>query len=228
MSVGADREDDRQLAAEYALGLLDASEVRAFESRLASDPDLRAEYAIWAEHLADLADGIEAVAPPRETFQKIEAQLFPAGAKPRGGLLRWLGVGVTLAAGLMMLAIWLGDAGGPSRPQPDMVAELTAQDDDLRLTAGYLSDEKVLQIARHAGTPASGRSFELWLIEGDNPPVSLGVLPEGERALIAVPDDLAARMQGGTLAVSDEPEGGSPTGSPTGAVLAAGPLITSS
>ena len=228
MSAGADREEDRQLAAEYALGLLDAAASRMFEARLAAEPALREEYAIWAEAFSDLGDEIEAVTPPRGTYEKIEAQLFPQASKARFGLWRWLGLGATLAAGVLMLAVWLGDAGGPRGPTPDRVAELAAEDGGLRLTAGYLRDDKLLQLTRHAGRPASGRSFELWLIEGDNPPVSLGVLPETERALIVIPEALAARMSGATLAVSDEPDGGSPSGAPTGAVLAAAPLVTSS
>ncbi len=229
MSAGADRDEDRQWAAEYALGLLDGAEARAFEARLAAEPGLRAEYAVWAENLVSLSDDIDPVAPPSGAYRRIEARLFPEKKKAGGGVvLRWLGLGSVLAAGVLMLAVWLGDAGGPTGPVPDMVAVLEAEGGDLRLTAGYLRDDNVLQLTRHVGSPASGRSFELWLIEGDNPPVSLGVLPEAERALLVIPDALMARMSGGTLAISDEPEGGSPTGAPTGAVLAAAPLITSS
>jgi len=39
-----------------------------------------------------------------------------------------------------------------------------------------------------------------------------------------VPDDLRRRVAGAVLAISDEPEGGSPTGAPTGDVLAVGPV----
>jgi anti-sigma-K factor RskA len=67
--------------------------------------------------------------------------------------------------------------------------------------------------------------LELWLIEGDAAPVSLGVLPEAPQARVPLDRALAARIAAGALlAISDEPEGGSPTGAPTGAVLAAGPV----
>lgn len=226
MSVGRDREEDRQLAAEYALGLLDAAEARAFEARLAAESDLRADYAFWAESFARLADSIPEETPPRDALARIEAVLFASEPKARWSLSRWLGLGLTAAAGLLMLVLWLGPMGPEARP--DLVAELAAEGGDLRVSAGYVSEAKTLYLDRSVGRPESGRSFELWLIEGDNPPVSLGVLPDVERALIVVPDALAARMAGGTLAISDEPEGGSPTGAPTGAVLAVAPLITSS
>ncbi len=63
----------------------------------------------------------------------------------------------------------------------------------------------------------------MWLIAGDDAPVSLGVLPDGPVRLAIAPD-LRPRLAGATLAISDEPPGGSPTGQPSGAVLATGPL----
>ena len=60
------------------------------------------------------------------------------------------------------------------------------------------------------------------MIEGTNPPVSLGVLPDGPLARVPLPRELAARLgPGTTLAVSEEPPGGSPT--PT-RVVAAGAI----
>ena len=55
MSEVAPDEDDRALAAEYVLGLLDPPEARAVEARLAADPALRAHVAAWSEDLAALA-----------------------------------------------------------------------------------------------------------------------------------------------------------------------------
>ncbi|MEL6126646.1 MAG: anti-sigma factor [Pseudomonadota bacterium] len=52
--------------------------------------------------------------------------------------------------------------------------------------------------------------------------VSLGVLPEEPDARISVAVALRPLLPGGTLAISDEPPGGSPTGAPTGEVLAVG------
>ena len=82
---------------------------------------------------------------------------------------------------------------------------------------------------RTAGAAVPGRVLELWLIAGDNPPVSLGVLPEAASAEVQLTPDLVAALAAGTLpinlAISDEPPGGSTTGAPTGAVLAMGPVI---
>ena len=73
-----------------------------------------------------------------------------------------------------------------------------------------------------AGAPAPDRDFELWLIDGDAPPVSLGVLPFTAKPVIAVGESLRDKLPTGVLAISDEPKGGSPTGLPTGPVLATG------
>ena len=71
----------------------------------------------------------------------------------------------------------------------------------------------------------SDRELELWMLPGQGPPRSLGVIPsDGVRkvGLSAAPD--AAFRGIDALAVSLEPRGGSPTGAPTGPVLYTGRL----
>jgi anti-sigma-K factor RskA len=76
-----------------------------------------------------------------------------------------------------------------------------------------------------SGARAQGRDFELWMIVGENAPVSMGVIPDGATAHIEIgPDAMAMLASGAVLAVSLEPAGGSPTGQPTGPVVAAGDL----
>ena len=82
-----------------------------------------------------------------------------------------------------------------------------------------------MRITRTDGAAVSGRVLELWGIPADGTgPVSLGVLPDTETAEVMVPEALFGKAVGLTLALSDEPPGGSPTGAPTGAVLAVGQL----
>jgi len=73
----------------------------------------------------------------------------------------------------------------------------------------------------------SGKSYELWLVqESLGAPKSLGIIDEEGSAshptLAAFKPDV---IKSATYAVSLEPEGGSPTGQPTGPVLFAGKLI---
>lgn len=72
-----------------------------------------------------------------------------------------------------------------------------------------------------------GKSFELWMVPGGQAaPVSLGVI-KTDRAqtvrLTAAASQMLSTIQG--LAVSVEPEGGSPTGAPTGPVILSGPVV---
>ena len=77
-----------------------------------------------------------------------------------------------------------------------------------------------LIVARVAGPAApQGQVQELWIIAPDAAPVSLGLL--GDAPLTV---DYPDTPTGWTLAVSLEPAGGSPTGAPTGPVLAAGTI----
>jgi len=223
-------EDDRVLAGEYALGLLSPEDARAFEARLTADPQLRAVYAEWAESLADLTDDIDPAGPAKDTQAQIEAQLF-GGTSPRrpfAGLrgLGWLVGGAVAAALALYVALNGGLLGeGPTLPgTPDYVAKLAAEDGALLVVAAYDAEKGALLIERRAGAAPEGRALELWLIAGGDAPVSLGVLPKEVDARLMIDAAMGARLADGILAISDEPPGGSPTGAPTGRVLAAGPV----
>lgn len=218
-----ERDEDHILAGEYALGLLSADEAAAFEARLGREPELRAAYARWATDFASLSDDIAPTAPPAHVWQQVEARLFPASRfRPRRMAL-W-GGGLAAAA-VLVLALVTGGLWGPN-PQPPLEAlyraEVAAEDRSLVVEAVYDAATGTLLIDRTAGAPAPGRALELWLIAGEAAPVSLGVLPEARGAALPVPEDLRPRLRAAVLAVSDEPPGGSPTGAPTGAVLATG------
>lgn len=213
----------KALAAEYALGLLSPAEARAFEDLLSTDPDLRDAYAEWVEDFVTLTDGIAPQTPPASVEKAIEAQLFPqsktvSGWRARLGLLPAALTGAVLAA-VVLVAFDFGPKGPDF--EPELVATLGGDGDSLRVAASFDAETSVLRVDRAAGTAADGRSFELWLIVGDNLPVSLGVLPDAAVAEFVLPAQLAS---GAILAISDEPLGGSPTGQPTGDVLAAGAL----
>jgi anti-sigma-K factor RskA len=65
-----------------------------------------------------------------------------------------------------------------------------------------------------------GKAYELWALPRGGAPVSLGLLPAGgtyERTLNSA--QRAALLAADKVAVSVEPAGGSPTGSPTGPVV---------
>ena len=65
MTDDSNTEDEIVLSAEYALGLLTPGEAVAFEDVLSVDPEMREQYASWAESLATLTDEIAPVDPPK-------------------------------------------------------------------------------------------------------------------------------------------------------------------
>ncbi len=71
----------------------------------------------------------------------------------------------------------------------------------------------------------AGKAHELWALPEGGAPVSLGLLPQaGEQRRVLTPAQQAALAGAKQIAVSLEPEGGSPTGAPTGPVLLVAPL----
>ena len=82
-----------------------------------------------------------------------------------------------------------------------------------------------ITIVPAALTAVEQRALELWLIAPGEQPRSLGLIEAGKPVRINVPADLAGRVRAdAALAVSIEPPGGSPTGLPTGPVIASGKL----
>ncbi len=209
-------DDDIALAGEYVLRLLDPAEAREVELRLASEPGLVAAVADWEDHLVGLADEVPSVAPPARLRRAVMETLFDEGsgaAGPVASAWRWLtGLGL-VAATLLALYVLPGQ---PERAGPILVTEIAAEDGSLAVVTQVVLGEGQILVARRAGAAPAGRVLELWHIIGDNAPVSLGVLPDDPTARVAItPGDPVENWANTVLAISEEPPGGSPTGSPT-------------
>ena len=129
-------------------------------------------------------------------------------------------------AGVAVAAVVAGTEAGlwdrPPGGEP-LVAEMAGKDSVISLVARYDSGSGRLQVTPVATGAQQQKSLELWLIEGEAKPRSLGVLPQTGEGEIIVPDALRDRFaEGVILAVSLEPFGGSPTGQATGLVIALG------
>jgi anti-sigma-K factor RskA len=218
--------EDEMLAAEYATGVLPLAERRAFEQRLTSDVSLKAKLRHWEEHFIALSDEITPIAAPKHVLQKIESRLFADQQAPKGlmqSLMLWRGLSMASLGALAVAGfLYLQQPNLVQSSTENYVAQLSGPGDALKLVAYYDAQNGQIKLNRVAGTPVAGRVFELWLIEGKNPPVSLGVLPTTSISTLPLNAELKSKLAGGVLAISDEPLGGSPTGQPTGAVLATG------
>jgi anti-sigma-K factor RskA len=209
-----DEEDDIALAAEYVVGLLEGEELRTFETRLAAEPALRLQVDNWAEDLVVLTDGIMAVLPPHGGKQALMRRLFPeAQRRPRWTPDR-LWAGLLSGAAVAALAVWLVNPallGGGG--EPDYTARIAAENGSLVIEARFDADTQRLELERTAGVVPEDGDYELWLLQGEEVR-SLGVLPREATGVIEVRAELVPTFQGGSLAVSEEPLGGSPTGQP--------------
>jgi anti-sigma-K factor RskA len=181
----------------------------------------------WEEHFAQIADVIEPVVPARQVFDKIERRLFSEAAPTRASLWNslafWRGLATAAIVGLLVLGAWNLRPIAPVESQA-LVAQVAGDQSQVRLFAYFDKASGELRLNRTGGAPATGRTLELWLLSGSDAPVSLGVLPAETTSRRIVPGALRGKFAGGTLAISDEPLGGSSTGAPTGAVLATGKL----
>lgn len=203
------------LAAEYVLGVLDAADRARVQNMAKNSPAFAQLVAAWEARLAPMADEISPMPAPN-LLPQIEKRLFGA-APPKqrwwGGLI---GLGLTAAASVALLAVFLQIAPLLFTPEvPLQTTTLAAEGSDLTYMVQRVQGQIIL--TRTAGpAPAAGRSYELWVIDGAAAPVSLGVID----AILAIPEPQAAA--GYVLAITDEPQGGGPNGVATGAVLALG------
>ena len=226
MSDPLDMDDDAALAAEYAMGLLEGEEARQARARSLSDPVFAAEVAFWQERLAALADEVEDASPLPAVKGALEARLFGAAERPGGwlsGAGLWKGLTAFASAAAAVFAFLAFAPDDIAGPPALFVSEIASVDQSLRVLAVVDATAHQVRLTRSGGAPAPGRVLELWGIPADGSgPVSFGVMPDSETADFTVPDALLGKANGLVLAISDEPEGGSPTGQPTGEILATG------
>lgn len=226
---GPERGSDDMLAAEYVLGVLPNEERQAASRRVDAETEFARLVDAWEVRLAPLASAYAETEAPASVKAAIDRRLFEAAASARPGLWSslafWRGLA---AAAVAALAIYVAVpyVNPPAEPEPvRLVASLAADGSDVKYLAVYDAAHHEVGLSHVAGERASGRDFELWMIEGQKPPVSMGVIPSGSSVHISLSPEIQQKLSSGAvLAISLEPSGGSPTGQPTGPVVAAGDL----
>lgn len=233
-------EERDSLAAELALGVLDGKELALARSLLASDAGFRDEVARWSGRLAPLLDDVEEAQPPERLWSSISGRIEP-DSRPSAEIYQlrrkvgvWRGVSgaaIAIAASLALVLVVQPRTATPPTPveapaPAPLVAMIGGEDGPVAMMATWDSANRRLMVAAAAATPPqAGRTHELWVIPSDGTPRSLGTMPATPTMRMAVDEPMARQLQeGATLAVSDEPQGGSPTGLPTGPVIASGKL----
>lgn len=229
-------DEDRPLAGEFVLGVLDADERAEAQRRMAAEPAFARAVQWWETHLTPLAADIRAVEPSAGLWPRI-ANLVGERAKPPvwNNVSVWRGVSVgalaLAAASVAALVLTprpaLPPVVAPAAPAPAEVAVINdpvSKQPALIATLDHATDKLILTPV--AMKMPSGREPELWIIPEGQKAISLGVIPQNAPAQIVLP----AGLRGGgtytaTLAVTDEPPGGAPTGVATGSVRAIGKFV---
>lgn len=246
--------DDDVLAAELALGLLEGADLAEARRRQIAEPAFARQVARWRDHFAILTLDSADVPPPdaltarvmgvvradgpnivpldsaRKVARRLQISSWASGALVGGGLAAALAV---------LLIVRPGDRPLPPPPvavqdaAPMLVAALEVPGTKATVLA-RLDGQKRLRLAGaspDALPVPAGRTAQLWVIAGTAAPRSLGLLHAGADGQLRSDGALTATATpalapGAVLAISIEPLGGSPTGLPTGPVVASGAIRT--
>ncbi|WP_162799054.1 anti-sigma factor [Paracoccus indicus] len=237
------QDDLTGFADDYALGLMSPAAAELFEAVMARDPALAERVAHLRETLmpldlsakphalpegfaARLRDQVSqtpqdgAVVPPAPVLGS-DPTVAPTPANlPAAPLRRWM-AGVAAA---LVLGVALGFGGALQRPGPEPVvmAVLLGPDGQPRaVVSDYGNDTAQIRFVADIDVP-QGYSLQTWTLpSAQMGPQSLGVL-DGPQATVLHGPDLPAPGDNQLYEITLEPEGGSPTGRPTGPIIAKG------
>lgn len=233
--------DRETLAAEYALRLLTGDDLRKARTRAVSDSHFAAAVARWRGRLAPLDEETADVAPPAGLWDSIEAVVDgPTASNNDVAVLRrklnlWRATtgGMTaLAASLLLFLAFEPHPSSlvpPARERSPETVPMVAMLGDkgaVEVVASWDPAARQLVLAVPGEIPVDpNHARELWVIPAGGKPRSLGTMPTDKQMHMRLADALANLLQhGATIAISIEPPGGSPTGAPTGPVVASGAL----
>lgn len=220
------------LAAEYVIGTLDEPARNAVAARRLREPALDAAINAWEQRLSPLSLLVKPVTPPPQLFDRIVQRLDAGNDQPfielTRRLQRWRRLAITASALAASLLIFVSVRTFNTAQAPQQfVAMLQQSDTAPAFLVSVDLKTRELSIRAVAAQAQPGKSYELWLVSNQlGAPRSLGVVnTQGVSVQHAVARYDASVVRDSVYAISLEPEGGSPTGAPTGPVLYTGKLL---
>lgn len=210
---------DSALAAQYALGTLRGNARLHFEKRLAQEQELAQLLGRWQTLLTPLESNTQQQIPPERVWKKIQLSLPP---QKTASSWNWNYLGWALAAGLA--AIVLVPYFTSRSPELAPLVVLNSSDAAKgQWVVNADSERKTLQLVPvQPREIAANNSLQLWAIPSGAKPISLGLVNASQSTQLTVGN--VTLSPGTTIAISLEPQGGSPTGQPTGPVIFSGTL----
>jgi len=215
-------------AAELALGLLEGEDRATALRRMLAEPDFARDVERWRLQFGALFAGVASVVPAPELGERVIARL-DGPARVRPGYWKPFAIASSLAAASLFGVLMIRP--DPALPPPvtiaaaaPMVAAFMVEGIEAPLVATYDSANGRLSMPGPMPVPA-GKSAQLWAIVGTDAPQPLGLFHDAGGRVEADARSPTPMEPGTKFAISLEPEGGSPTGLPTGPVVASATLI---
>jgi anti-sigma-K factor RskA len=220
--------DDKTLAGEYVLGLLEGAAKLDAERRLESDATFAREVEAWRARFAAFDDSADPHPAGTALWSKIETGV--SGPAPREAnspiawsrfwnnlaALRAIALGASLAT--LLLAVGLGIAIRAATQQPLMVAVLLDGNRPGAVVHAFADGRVVLVPIAGINVPP-GRALEVWTLPSrERGPVSVGLMNQARTLQLSL-KDLPPPGPDQLFEITLEPATGSPTGRPTGPVL---------
>ena len=213
-------EDADMLAAEYALGLLAGDDLQQARRLVSEDRGFARSVTDWEIRLTAVAEDLPPEHPRPAAKATLLAKLFPEPARASlwHGARIWQAVSALslLALTAFVLADFNRDTGTGG---PLYTAQIVAEAGDFRVVAVVDKSADEVILTRTAGSTPDGRILQVWAHRAGEPAISVGLWPEGDSVRLPMPQTIAAVEGVLTLGVSEEPPGGSVTGSPSGRVF---------
>lgn len=232
MNIGPDEPNENldELAGEYVLGTLSASEREAVERRLATEPELQSAVDFWEARLLHLTDLVEPQAPSPRLWSRIQRSLNESSRQaaaivaPRqeswwNNLSIWRGFAAAGMAATVLMAVLLLTRASPE-PSPTWLVVLATPQG---LSPGWVMqasnrsrDIELIPLGVTELPP--DKALQLWTkADGWQAPVSLGLVKPGQPVRIRL-DDLPPLQPNQLFELTLEQPSGSPTGLPTGPI----------
>jgi anti-sigma-K factor RskA len=228
------------LAGEYVLGLLEGREREAAEQRLEQDSAFAAAVERWRRHFAALDATAAPITPPADLWPRIETGLAgliqPAASAATArqamagssrvaewwnSLFVWRGAAFAGALATVLLAIGLVGALDRAKRQPLMVAVLLTEGNAAAAVVHTFADGRVEMLPLQSIDVPAGKALEIWTLwDRAVGPRSVGLIDRARSTPLRL--DNLPLGNGQLFEITLEPASGSPTGRPTGPIIAKG------
>lgn len=232
--MSTDRDELDRLAGEYVLGLLETSDRSAFEAALTSDASARDALRHARERFLEL----DALAPVAETSPELWARI--EGALDRGETPApdrsnvhalpvkppsrfWHGFAAASAAAVIIALVGMVSFRTLIvSQQPQLVVVLLNEQSQPEAIVEAYASREVRVVPLEVIDVPDGKTLEVWTLpDPETGPVSLGLM-EDPGAVLLSDRGLPAPRADQLYEITIEDAGGSPTGRPTGPIVAKG------